>query len=350
MATVKPLISLSSKTAIVLFNLGGPDSPQAVKPFLFNLFNDPAIIGLPGIFRRLLASIISRSRTPKAQAIYDEMGGKSPILENTQAQAQALEAALSPHGQVKVFIAMRYWHPMTEEVVAQVKAYAPDHIILLPLYPQFSTSTTGSSLTAWHRAAKQAGLSIPTTSICCYPTQEDFIAAHTQLVATYVNEAKRFGTPRVLFSAHGLPEKTIKNGDPYQWQVEQTSRTIIEKLGLEDVVNCYQSRVGPMKWIGPSTHDELMRAAKEHVPVVLVPIAFVSEHSETLVELDIEYANLAHEAGLDHYYRVPTLSLQAHFIAALADMCLKKTLKPTICSDTAKRHCPHAFKRCPSTV
>ena len=319
------LISPGKKTAVVLFNLGGPDSLAAVQPFLFNLFNDPAIIGLPKPFRGLLASLISRRRAPVAQKIYDEMGGKSPIVENTETQATALERSLSGHGQVKVFISMRYWHPRTEEVMKSVLAFAPDTIILLPLYPQFSTTTTGSSFTEWDRIAKKVGLSIPTQRICCYPTHPEFVRAHTQLIRTYYQEASLFGRPRILFSAHGLPEKIIKKGDPYQAQVEASTQAILQELAIAnvDAVNCYQSRVGPLKWIGPATVDELMRAAVDRVPVVLVPIAFVSEHSETLVELDIEYAELAHANGVDHYYRVPTLSAHAHFIAALADMCLK---------------------------
>jgi ferrochelatase len=316
-------------------------------PFLFNLFNDSAIIGLPRLFRRPLASFISRKRAVKAQAIYDELGGRSPILENTEAQAQALQNALAGHGDTKVFICMRYWHPMAEEVVKQVKAYAPDHVILMPLYPQFSSSTTGSSFTDWHRAAKEGGLSVSTTAVCCYPTQKDFVTAHAQLVQTYVNEASRFGNPRVLFSAHGLPEKNIRKGDPYQWQVEQTMKAIVDQSSLNDAVVCYQSRVGPLKWIGPSTEDELNRAVKDKVPVVLVPIAFVSEHSETLVELDIEYAELVHSQGLNHYYRVPTLSVQAHFIAALADMCLKVKQTQVPVSHTGGRVCPKPLKQCP---
>lgn len=341
------VISLSTRTAIVLFNLGGPDNQQAVQPFLFNLFNDPAIIGLPRLLRWPLAKFISGRRAPKAAKIYDEIGGKSPIVENTEAQAQALAQALAAHGQVKVFTCMRYWHPMSDAVADQVKAYAPDQIILLPLYPQFSTTTTGSSFKDWHRAAEKAGLRVPTTAVCCFPTQRDFVTAHAQLVNTYVTEASRFGKPRVLFSAHGLPEKIIKKGDPYQWQVEQTTKAVVEMLGLTDAVNCYQSRVGPMKWIGPSTEDELMRAAADQVPVVLVPIAFVSEHSETLVELDIEYAELVHSRGLNHYYRVPTLSVQAHFIAALADLCLKLKSATTPVAHTGGRICPTRFTRCP---
>jgi ferrochelatase len=340
-------ISPQRKTAVILFNLGGPEKQASVQPFLFNLFNDPAIIGLPLIFRRLLAMLISRRRAPKAQKIYEELGGGSPILENTQAQARALENSLRGHGEVKVFITMRYWHPMSEQTAREVKAYAPEHIILLPLYPQFSTTTTGSSFTDWDRAAASAGLDAPTSRICCYPTQEDFIKSHAQLVRTYVEEASHHGTPRILFSAHGLPEKIIARGDPYQWQVEETTRAVMSALGSEvDHINCYQSRVGPMKWIGPSTEDEILRAAKDGVPVVLVPIAFVSEHSETLVELDIEYAALAHDNGLDRYYRVPTLSVQAHFIAALADLCLKQTTTPTCGANAGGRICPKHLTQC----
>ena len=342
-------ISLSKKTAVVLFNLGGPDGPDAVQPFLFNLFNDPAIIGLPKPFRRMLASFISRRRAPKAQAIYDEIGGKSPIVENTEAQAKALEASLSGHGQVKVFTCMRYWHPLAEECANKVKEYNPDHIILLPLYPQFSTTTTGSSFKDWAQAAEKVGLkNTPTSQVCCYPTHDEFVKAHAQLIRTYCQEAERFGKPRILFSAHGLPEKIVKRGDPYQMQVELGTQAILKSLGIADAdyVNCYQSRVGPMKWIGPSTEDELLRAGFEKKPVVLVPIAFVSEHSETLVELDIEYAELAHSNGINHYYRVPTLSTHAHFIAALADICLKQTTQGCLAPDTGVRICGREWGGC----
>ncbi len=343
-----PVISPNRKTAIVLFNLGGPDKPEAVQPFLFNLFNDPAIIGLPQVARQPLASFISRRREKTARAIYEEIGGKSPILENTEAQAKALEASLSGHGELKVFVAMRYWHPFAEQVVRDVAAYAPNHIILLPLYPQFSTTTTGSFFTEWERVAKAAKLEIPTSNICCYPTHPEFIKAHAALIRTYYEEAKHFGAPRILFSAHGLPEKTVKRGDPYQAQIEATSQAIVEELGIAnlDYANCYQSRVGPLKWIGPSTSDELLRAGYEKKPVVLVPIAFVSEHSETLVELDIEYAELAHGNGVDRYYRVPTLSTEAYFIAALSDICLKTTTAITIAPAEGVPRCAANFCQC----
>lgn len=343
------IIGPGRKTAVVLFNLGGPDNLSAVQPFLFNLFNDPAIIGLPKIFRRLLAIFISRRRAPTAKLIYEEMGGKSPIVENTEAQARALEASLSGHGNVKVFTAMRYWHPFSDAAAKLVARFNPDHVILLPLYPQFSTTTTGSSLKDWKRAAQKHGLQAPASAVCCYPIHPEFIKAHTQLIRTYYQEAGRFGRPRILFSAHGLPEKIINRGDPYQAQIEATTQAIIHALGIPDVdyVNCYQSRVGPMKWIGPATTDEILRAGYEHKPVVVVPIAFVSEHSETLVELDIEYAELAHSNGIDHYYRVPTLSAHAHFIAALTDICLKLKRGTQLTSATGERFCAKGLKQCP---
>lgn len=352
MASATTIIAPGRKAAVVLFNLGGPDSLDAVQPFLFNLFNDPAIIGLPNPFRRMLATLISRRRAPTAKHIYEEIGGKSPILENTLAQARALEASLAGHGNVKVFTAMRYWHPRAEEVVTQVKHFAPDHIILLPLYPQFSTTTTGSSLKEWYAQAKKQGLEVPVSAICCYPKHPEFIKAHAQLIRTYYQEAAGSGTPRILFSAHGLPEKIIRRGDPYQAQVEATTHAILAELAASgihnpDYVNCYQSRVGPLKWIGPATTDELLRAGRDRVPVVLVPVAFISEHSETLVELDIEYAELAHANGVDRYYRVPTLSVQAHFIAALADICLKARGDVALTSDTGVRHCAASLKQCP---
>lgn len=348
MAALK-VISPQRKTAIVLVNLGGPDAPEAVRPFLFNLFNDPAIITLPNPFRRLIASFISRRREETAKAIYEELGGKSPILENTEAQAKALEASLAGHGEVKVFIAMRYWHPFAESAAQEVKEYGPDQLILLPLYPQFSTTTTGSSFANWDWAAKAVGLDVPTAKICCYPTHAEFIRAHSMLIRTYYDEAKHFGAPRILFSAHGLPEKIIKKGDPYQSQIEASTQAILKELDIADVdyVNCYQSRVGPMKWLGPATSDELLRAGYEKKPVVVVPIAFVSEHSETLVELDIEYADLAHANGVNHYYRVPTLSTQAHFMAALSDMCLNLAAGTQLASDTGSRRCADNWSGCP---
>ncbi|MBF0393999.1 MAG: ferrochelatase, partial [Alphaproteobacteria bacterium] len=280
-----------ARTAVVLFNLGGPDGPDAVRPFLFNLFNDPAIIGAPGPIRWALARFISARRAPVARAIYDRIGGRSPLLELTRAQAAALEAALGADH--RVFVAMRYWHPLTEETVAEVFAWRPDRVVLLPLYPQYSSTTSGSSIEAWRKAAAKAGLTAPTEAICCWPTEPGFIGT----VARQTAEALAASPPgaRVLFSAHGLPKKVIAGGDPYRWQVERTAEAVVAALGVPglDWLVCYQSRVGPLEWIGPATDDEIRRAGADKVGLVVVPIAFVSEHSETLVELDIEYAELA---------------------------------------------------------
>lgn len=304
------------KVAIILFNLGGPDSPEAVQPFLRNLFSDPAIIRLPSFIRKPLASFIARRRTPKAQGIYAQIGGASPILGQTEAQARALEAALGPDHDWRGYVCMRYWHPMTEAVVKSVKRFAPDRIVLLPLYPQFSTTTTASSFKAWHEASS---FKVPTKVIGSYPTEPGFIAASVDLLKQGLAEAGD-GPKRVLFSAHGLPERVIKAGDPYQQQVEQTAQAIADAIGGLDWSVCYQSRVGPLKWIGPSTDQEIERAGADRVGVVLYPLSFVSEHSETLVELDIEYRHLAEKAGVPRYVRVPTVGTHPKFITGLATL------------------------------
>lgn len=306
------------KLAVVLFNLGGPDSPAAIRPFLFNLFNDPAIIALPGPFRKAVAWLISTRRAPVAQKIYAHLGGRSPLLGLTQSQASAVEETLG--GKTRVFIAMRYWHPFTEEAVAAVKQWEPDRIVLLPLYPQFSTTTTASSIKAWKRAATKAGLAQPTVSVCCYPTEEGMIRAQAALLGDVLEKAGKGA--RVLFSAHGLPKKVIERGDPYQSQVEMTAQAIAAALGRDDLdwQVSYQSQVGPLEWIGPSTDAEIRRAGQDGKALVVQPIAFVSEHSETLVELDIEYAHLAKEAGVPLYLRVPALGSHPAFIEALADL------------------------------
>ncbi|MBF0335394.1 MAG: ferrochelatase [Alphaproteobacteria bacterium] len=326
-----------ARTAVVLFNLGGPDGPDAVRPFLFNLFNDPAIIGAPGPIRWALARFISARRAPVARAIYDRIGGRSPLLELTRAQAAALEEALG--GDHRVFVAMRYWHPLTEETVAEVAAWRPDRVALLPLYPQYSSTTSGSSIEAWRKAAAKAGLTAPTEAICCWPTEPGFIGAVARLTA----EALAASPPgaRVLFSAHGLPKKVIAAGDPYQWQVERTAEAVVAALGVPglDWLVCYQSRVGPLEWIGPATDDEIRRAGADKVGLVVVPIAFVSEHSETLVELDIEYAELAHQAGVPSWRRVPAVATAPDFVAGLAGL---------VRAGPHGRICPAACGRCPT--
>lgn len=308
------------KTAVVLFNLGGPDSLDAVKPFLFNLFNDPAIIGAPAPVRWLLAKYISAKRAPIARGIYQMLGGRSPLVPETEAQGRALEHVLG-HG-FRCFIAMRYWHPFTCEAVTAIKEWGADEVVLLPLYPQFSTTTTGSSLKEWHKQAARQGLSVPTRMACCYPTEPGLVEAMADLARTGYQEAAGAGRPRILFSAHGLPKSVIDKGDPYQAQVELTAAAVARATGIGDLdwAICYQSRVGPMEWIGPSTEAELERAGKDGVPVVIVPVAFVSEHSETLVELDIEYRHKADGLGIPAYVRVPALGCHPAFIRGLADV------------------------------
>ena len=337
-----------SKVAVVLFNLGGPDRPESVREFLFNLFNDPAIIGAPGPIRWMLAQFISRRRAPVAREIYANLGGGSPLLGNTRAQARALEQALG--GSARVFIAMRYWHPFSDETAAEVKAFAPDHLILLPLYPQFSTTTSGSSLEDWTRAAAKVGLNAPTSAICCYPREAGFVDEIAGKLRAVLAEPRTGGKPRVLFSAHGLPKKIVAGGDPYQWQVEETAKAVVEVLGEPELdwQICYQSRVGPLQWIGPSTDEEIVRAGRDKVSLIVVPIAFVSEHSETLVELDIEYAHLAAENGVPDYRRVGTVDDGVHFIGGLARLVRDAEERAvTLFAGEGGRICPRNCARCP---
>jgi ferrochelatase len=317
-------MSSNRRIAVVLFNLGGPDSPAAVQPFLFNLFSDRNIIDLPGIFRWPLAKLISGQRAKAANAIYQAMGGRSPILPNTERQAAALQANLGDLGEVRVFIAMRYWHPLTEVTVAAVKEFAPDEIILLPLYPQFSTTTTESSNRVWLDAAKKQGLDAPLKLICCYPSEPGFVAAVAKITAAAIARAKtKTAAPmRVIFSAHGLPKKIVDRGDPYVAQVSATVHAVVDRLGLaaSEWMVAFQSRVGPLEWVGPPTDYSIEEAAAAGKAVVVVPIAFVSEHSETLVELDIEYRHLAEKRGAAAYERAPTVSEDPDFIAGLAQL------------------------------
>lgn len=304
------------KIAIILFNLGGPDSLEAVQPFLRNLFGDPAILRVPSFIRGPLASFLARRRAPTARAIYEKIGGASPILGQTEAQARALEEALGGEHEWRGYVCMRYWHPMTDATVRSVARFAPDRIVLLPLYPQYSTATTASSFKAWNDLAR---FNVPTRTIESYPVEPGFIAASVELVRQGLTQAGKQPL-RVLFSAHGLPERVIKAGDPYQSQVEQTANAIASAIGLDDWSVCYQSRVGPLKWIGPSTDSEIERAGSDKRSVVLYPLSFVSEHSETLVELDIEYRHLAHEKGVPTYIRVPTVGTHKLFIGGLANL------------------------------
>jgi ferrochelatase len=309
-----------SRRAVVLMNLGGPDSLSAVRPFLVNLFSDPAIIALPLPLRWLLARLIAWRRTKVARDIYAHLGGASPLLANTEAQARALEAELGAG--YRCFVAMRYWHPLTRAAVAAVKAWQPDEVVCLPLYPQFSTTTTASSLAAWRNEAQRQRLVVPTRVVEPYPSAAGFIAALAGLIAPVLDEARTAHKIRLLLSAHGLPLKIVRAGDPYPEQIQQTAAAVVRRLDRPELdwMICYQSRVGPLAWLGPQTDAEIRRAGRDGVVVVVAPISFVSEHSETLVELDRDYRRIAAAAGVPAYYRVPAVGTEPRFIAALAEL------------------------------
>jgi protoporphyrin/coproporphyrin ferrochelatase len=319
------------RRAVVLMNLGGPDSPRAVRPFLYNLFRDPAIVGLPSMPRLPLAAVIAARRNRMAQRIYAHLGGSSPLLANTRAQAAALAAVLGDGS--RCFIAMRYWHPLTAAAVAAVKAWEPDEIVLLPLYPQFSSTTTGSSVAEWRREAVRQGLSAATRMIASYPTAAGFVAALAASVGERLDADA--GPVRVLFSAHGLPLKIVRAGDPYPQEVERTAAAVAAACGRPqlDWRVCYQSRVGPLAWLQPSIDEELRRAGRDRVGVVVAPVSFVSEHSETLVELDRDYRHLAGRYGVPFYHRVPAVGTDPRFIAALAK--LVRRAEPTAGAERA---------------
>ena len=338
------------KKAIILFNLGGPDKIENVEPFLFNLFNDPAILNLPTFLRYPLAKLISNRRAPVAKKIYEELGGSSPILKLTEEQSLALEKKLNQtqtKDEYKCFVVMRCWNPRAKDVIKIVQLFGPDEIVLMPLYPQYSAATSGSSIKEWKDICKKNNYDIKTSTICCYPTDQNFIKAHTKEIIKEIKNLKNF---KLIFSAHGLPEKNIKKGDPYQWQVEQSVKKIVENLNSEnlDWILSYQSRVGPLKWIGPSTEDVIVENSKIGKHIVLVPIAFVSEHSETLVELDIEYKEIADNNGCKNYTRVPALGINEDFIKAMSELIIKKNeYKINESLYPPKTQCPSNFKKCP---
>ena len=338
------------KKAVILFNLGGPDKLENVEPFLFNLFNDPAILDLPTLLRYPLAKLISNRRAPVAKKIYAELGGSSPILKLTKEQSDAIEIKLNrtqEEDEYKCFIIMRCWNPRAKDVIKDVQLYGPDEVILMPLYPQYSAATSGSSIKEWKDVCKKNNYHVKTSTICCYSTDQNFINAHTKEIIKKIKDLKNF---KLIFSAHGLPEKNIKKGDPYQWQVEQSVKKIVESLNDEnlDWILSYQSRVGPLKWIGPSTENIIIENSKLGKHIVLVPIAFVSEHSETLVELDIEYKEIADANGCKNYTRVPALGINEDFIKAISELVIKKNeYKINENLYPPKIQCPSNFKKCP---
>lgn len=337
------------KTAIVLFNLGGPDKLASVRPFLYNLFSDKWIIRAPYLIRKLIAFFISTTRTKLAQENYSFMGGKSPLLEETEKQRLALKIELENRkfSNFELFISMRYWHPFSDEVIEKIKLYDPEEIIYLPLYPQLSSSTTISSFEDFDQKIAKQNIKSKVKKIGCYYDQEDFIKSHVELIKESLKTFDTKDKLRILFSAHSIPEKFVNQGDPYEWQIINSYNAIIKnkEISKHEALLCYQSKVGPIKWLSPSTEDEIEKAAKDGINLLLVPIAFVSEHIETLVELDIEYKKIADDHGIK-FERVKALGIDKNYINSLANMIENAfdSDKNILCFGT--KLCPEEFKNC----
>jgi ferrochelatase len=316
------------KLGVLLFNLGGPESLADVRPFLFNLFSDPEIVRLPiRALQKPLAWLISTTRYKKSSAYYEQIGGGSPLRQITEDQAAALREELARRSvEANVYVGMRYWRPFTEEAIERIVADGVTDLILLPLYPQFSVSTTGSSFKDFDAQMDERGgfRYIRRQYISNWHTHEPYINA---LAGQVAEEIKQFPDPNpqrvhLLFSAHSVPQSYIRNGDPYLQHTEETVRLVSEKLGdVSPVHLSFQSKVGPVKWLEPSTDAKLRELKAQGVGQILaIPISFVSDHIETLYELDILYKNLADEIGINAYRRAPALNCDPAFIAALADL------------------------------
>jgi ferrochelatase len=330
------------KIAVVLFNIGGPNKSSEVKQYLMNFFSDRFIIRLPFLFRKFIAFLISRSRYKKTTDIYNKIGGSSPILANTQAQANALEEKLndiSDDFEYKIYISMRYWDPMSEEVIKNIQSNGDfEQIILLPLYPQCSSTTTVSAYENWVKVVKKTlknseSFLKKTKLICNHYKHEKFINSYYELILEEAKKAKdraeKLGASyKIFFSAHSIPEFLVTEfGDPYQNQIIATVETIVKRLQENfderlDYIITYQSKVGRLKWLEPKTEDELLSAARSNMIPVIVPIAFVSENSETLFELDIDYKNLMEQNGMKNFFRVPTVSCNNLYIECLSELVL----------------------------
>lgn len=319
------------KIAVVLFQLGGPDSLDAIEPFLYNLFRDPDIINFPGAFlaRRPLARFIASRRSKKVIPHYREIGGKSPIVDLTTAQARALEVALNKILPAKVFVAMRYWHPLTEEVIAAMKQERFTKVILLPLYPQFSKATTTSSFKEWDRQRRIHRFHyLPADSICCYHNHPLYIEAIADNVSKAYAKFSHHDPKSIdlIFSAHGVPVSLINQGDPYKLHIEETVRLVMKKGSWQSPHHlCYQSKVGPSEWLKPSIHESIQElAARGRRHLLVIPIAFVTEHIETLHEINIETREEARHLGIKQFEMMPALNDHPKFIACLVDLVMKK--------------------------
>lgn len=326
---------MGKKIGVVLFQLGGPDSIEAVEPFLTNLFLDEDIIDFPGAFlaRRFLARRIAARRSRPIGEHYAEIGGKSPINELTSLQQTALQQVLRERSiDAHVVVAMRYWHPMTGEAIRELRAHHVEEVILLPLYPQFSRATTFSSMNEWRRQAQQLGFEVPARLICCYPNHPDYIRA---LVENIRVTLERFGSTDptnidLLFSAHGVPVDFIRKGDPYQLHVEETVRCVMREGGWQmPYTICYQSKVGPARWLEPSLTGTIASLASQgRKNLLVVPVAFVTEHIETLHEINIEAREEAMHLGVERFEMMPSLNDHPLYIQCLADLVQSALARP----------------------
>ena len=315
------------KIGVVCFQLGGPDSLEAVGPFLYNLFCDPDIIPLPagGLLRKLLARYIVWRRVDHVRHAYAEIGGRSPISALTELQARALERALEPHADARVVVAMRYWHPFTREAIARLGGFAYDELVLLPLYPHFSFATTGSSLNEWKRCFHPD--SRPVRLVEHFFSHPQYIEALAEKISLSLTHFDAPEKATLLFSAHGLPVSFIDRGDPYQKHVEETVRLVMaEGKWANRHILCYQSKVGRQQWLEPSLLDTLKTCAQNGQRRLLVcPVAFVTEHIETLHEINIEAREEAQRLGIEQFEMVPSLNDSPLFVAALAHLVLAAT-------------------------
>lgn len=314
----------SPKIGVVLFQLGGPDSLDAIEPFLYNLFCDPDIIDFPfaRIARQPLAKLISTTRAKKVAHHYAEIGGKSPLLEFTRRQSQALESALRRDLDAKVVIAMRYWHPLTSEAIAELERFGPEEVVLLPLYPQFSKTTTQSSVNEWNRRFHANGWSPRVHLVEEFHQDHGYIQSVVRAINSCLADYSHTPDLDMVFSAHSVPVAVIDAGDPYQRQVEQTV-DLVWKQGNWPARRhiCYQSKVGASKWLQPSMHATIKQlAANGSKHILVVPISFVSDHVETLHEIDIEHREQARSLGIEDYRMVPGLNDDPSFIDALASL------------------------------
>jgi len=316
------------KVGVVLFQLGGPDSLEAIEPFLYNLFSDPDIIDFPlaRIARQPLARLIAARRAKHVAHHYAELGGRSPLLEHTARQAAALEAELRAGCDARVAVAMRYWHPFTHEAIRQLERHAPDDVVLLPLYPQYSRTTTGSSFNEWRRWFRPNGWNPRLHVVEDFHEDQAYIGAVVKAIDSLIAEFADPSDLDLIFSAHSVPVAVVEAGDPYQRQIERTVELVWQRGGWPARRHlCYQSKVGASKWLRPSMHEMLQRLAAEgHKHLLVAPISFVSDHVETLHEIEIEHRRHALRLGIQDFRMVPGLNDSPAFIRALAGLVRRR--------------------------